>query len=294
MKIGLRIDVDTLRGTRDGVPLLCDILADNSIKGSFYFSVGPDNMGRNLWRLFRPTFLKKMIRSKASKLYGWDILKMGVFGEGPIIGVKARDAIKRAADEEHEIGLHAWDHYSWQAGVENYSRHDLHGLFKKGVDMLADITGAPPTCTAAPAWKATNEVLKAKEHFNFRHNSDCRGVSVFRPVVDSVVLTQPQIPVTLPTYDEIIGRDGIDNNNYNEHILSFLKPDQLNVLTIHAEVEGIACSDTFRDFVKSAVNKGFEFVTLGETLKDNSDVPEGLMEQDQLPGRDGWLAVQKQ
>lgn len=292
MKVGLRIDVDTLRGTRLGVPSLLRVLADHQIKGTFYFSVGPDNMGRHLWRLLRPTFLWKMLRTKAASLYGWDILFKGTFWPGPVIGKRCGETIRAAAEAGHEIGLHAWDHHAWQAHIDTMDADAIHRSLSRGVDLLTQITGRPPTCSAVPGWKCTDAVLIEKAKFPFEHNSDCRGESVFRPIVDGKSLSQPQVPVTLPTYDEVIGRNGITNANYNGHILSLLDPNKLNVLTIHAEVEGIICQQVFREFVQSVLAKGHAFVPLGTLVRESRQIAAGAIIAKEIPGREGWVACQ--
>ena len=293
MKLGLRIDVDTYRGTRLGVPAICNSLAKHGVKGSFFFSVGPDNMGRHLWRLIRPAFLLKMLRSNAASLYGWDILLRGTFFPGPIIGKSLAEPIRRAADEGHEIGLHAWDHHAWQAKIDSMDSDAIYRHLERGVKALTEICGKSPTCSAAPGWKANEAMLAQKERFPFHYNSDCRGDSVFLPMVNGKRLTQPQIPVNLPTYDEIIGRDGITNVNYNDHILSLIKPGKMNLLTIHAEVEGIACHEMFDDFLEKAAAQNIIVCPTGDLLQDAASPPTDCITPRVLPGREGWIAFQE-
>ncbi len=290
--LGLRIDVDTLRGTRHGVPALLDLLSRYGIRASFFFSVGPDNMGRNLWRLLRPSFLKKMIRSSAASLYGWDILFMGTFFPGPLIGKRCPDIIHRASGLGHDIGLHAWDHYTWQNHILGMPEADVALAIQRGFDELTRITGRTPSCSAAPGWIADGTVLRMKDRFPFTYNSDCRGTRVFMPEVSGKQLRTPQVPVTLPTYDEIIGRDGVTRQSYNARVLALVKPGALNVLTIHAEVEGIVCLDLFEDFIQQALGQGIRFIPLSECVSMDSPPRPARIALDTLPGRSGKLAVQ--
>ncbi len=288
-KVGLRIDVDTYRGTRLGVPKLLEIFQRHDISASFFFTVGPDNMGRHIWRLLRPAFLKKMLRSKAASLYGWDILIRGTLWPGPIIGKKLAHIIKQADDAGHEIGLHAWDHHKWQMKTDVMTPAELHSEIDKGYQLLSTLTGKPIPCSAVAGWRCTDATLEQKQRFGFRYNSDCRGESIFIPQLGMA----PQIPVTLPTYDELVGKDNIDHSNYNAEIIKLIKPDGLNVYTIHAEVEGIVCAQLFEELIIQAKEKNIEFVPMIELLEhEDIDWPLDEILNIEIDGREGWLSHQ--
>ena len=291
--VGLRIDADTLRGTQGGVPNLLKVLAKHQVKGTFFFSVGPDNMGRHIWRLLRPQFLRKMWRTKATDLYGWDTLLKGTLWRGPLIGKKLGHILKDTVREGHEIGLHAWDHYRWQMHIERIGGEVIYQELLRGVEAIHESTGSSPSCSAAPAWRITEEALLEKAKLPFRYNSDCRGFSIFYPVIEGKLLSQPQIPTTLPTYDEVLGRNGVTQKNYNQYLTSLMKRDSLNVLTIHAEVEGMACLSMFQEFLDELRIRGGHLVPLGELLPPADRITRSILGRQRVEGREGWLSIQE-
>ncbi|MFA7185028.1 MAG: 4-deoxy-4-formamido-L-arabinose-phosphoundecaprenol deformylase [Victivallales bacterium] len=292
-KIGLRIDVDTFRGTKVGVPNLNALLRKYDVKATYYFSVGPDNMGRHLWRLLKPAFAWKMLRTNAAGLYGPEIILMGTMWPGPQIGKRLGRVIKASFEAGHEIGLHAWDHHRIQAKIDQMTPEQIATSLSRGVKCLTDICGRAPVSSAVPGWRCTDALLREKAAQPFIYNSDCRGEFIFRPVVDGKALGQVQVPVTMPTYDEVLGRNGINDENYNDFMLSQLKPGKLNVLTIHAEAEGGKCLAMFEQYMVRAREAGWNFVTLGELAAEAGDIPEDRVVQKSFPGREGWLGVQQ-
>lgn len=290
--VGLRIDVDTWRGTRYGMPALLDLLAQQQIRASVFFSVGPDNMGRHLWRLIKPAFLWKMLRSRAPSLYGWDILLAGSAWPGRIIGPAHAEIIRRCA-ASHEIGLHAWDHHAWQRQAGRWSTERLRLEIELGIKALEAITGLPVCCSAAPGWRADSRVMSAKQPFGFLYNSDCRGVSPFLPQLSDGTYGCVQIPVSLPTRDEVVGRT-VTAADYNPFILDAMeKLDGVAVYTLHAEVEGIACLREFEQLLRQAQARGIVFVPLSTLLpEDITRLPLAQVIRGQVPGREGWVGCQ--
>jgi len=295
IEAGLRIDVDTLRGTCRGVPGLLEILEQEGLRASFFFSVGPDNMGRHLWRLFKPAFLLKMLRTRATSLYGWDILFKGTFWPGPLIGRRCRTIIHRTAATGHEIGLHAWDHHGWQSHCERWNEKEFGESISRGYATMVKVLESPPVAFAAPAWRITETGLTALSRFPFSYVSNCRGERIFRPHLSDSKSPELhlEIPTTLPTYDEVVGKK-CTPETWNDYLLNCFRQDGLNVLTIHAEVEGICARERFRDFLKQARQHQISFHPLGALLPSaNTVIPSGSIIRYKQSGREGWISIQQ-
>ena len=120
--IALKVDVDTLRGTREGVPRLLDVLAAAGVRATFLWSLGPDHTGWALRRIFRPGFFSKVQRTSVVKHYGLRTLLYGVALPAPDIGVAGRSSMRAVRDAGHECGIHCWDHVLWQDNVRRRDR----------------------------------------------------------------------------------------------------------------------------------------------------------------------------
>jgi undecaprenyl phosphate-alpha-L-ara4FN deformylase len=72
-----------------------------------------------------------------------------------------------------------------------------------------------------------------------------------------------------------------------------MKPERLNVLTVHAEVEGMSCLGLFREFLKQLPSHGGHLVPLGQLLPPAEQITGAVIGRQQVEGREGWLSVQE-
>ncbi len=297
MDIGLKIDVDTYRGTLEGVPRLVAELGRRGVAASFYFSLGPDHTGRALKRVFRPGFLAKVSRTSVVSHYGVRTLLYGVLLPGPHIGRRAHAVLRSVAAAGHETGIHCYDHVYWQ---DNAARRGL-AWTRRQVELAAEAYreafGAPARSHCAAGWQANAHLFALEDELGLDYASDTRGTAPFLPVMDGYRARCPQLPTTLPTLDELVGVDGLDVRGAVDRVLdaSAAPPaGGAHVYTLHAELEGQRFAPDFGRLLDTWRARGARLVTLAELRRQLSDarLPAHAVVHGEVPGRSGTLAVQ--
>ena len=290
--IAFKVDVDTFVGTRDGVPRLLEMFERFGIRATFYFSMGPDNSGKAIRRLFKPGFLQKMLRTKAPSAFGLRTLLSGTILPAPVIGAKLPAVLKSVEQAGHEAGIHCWDHVKWHDYLPWFPKPVTAMELGKASALFEEIFGHRARTTAAPGWTVTADSLEVQDAMRLAYCSDSRGSHPFYPVMNGRAFNTLQIPTTWPTMDELLGADGITPATINDHYLALLKPG-LNVHTIHTEFEGAAMASLFNDLLTRLVDRGVRFATLAEIADEfGPDAPNKPLSMAEIPGRAMPVAIQ--
>ena len=287
--LAIKIDIDTLRGYLEGLPRLLEILKAHDVKASVFFSMGPDNSGKAIRRVFRKGFITKMFRTKAPTAYGIKTLLYGTLLKAPMITASNPDLIRRTADEGHDCGIHSWDHVYWQDNLPSLTKDQIRAELERAFSQFEDYAHFRPESCAAPGWQVTPESLSVQDKLRLKYCSDSRGYSPFIPEMGNTTFSTPQIPSTLPTLDEILGT--VKAENVSEHYAKLLH-EGLNVHTIHTEMEGGMMHGVFSDFLDRCKNMGVEFLTLREVAGKTRKFPKCKIEMGEIPGRAGKVALQ--
>jgi peptidoglycan/xylan/chitin deacetylase (PgdA/CDA1 family) len=299
--LALKIDVDTLRGTREGVPALVELLRRHGVGATFLFSVGPDHTGRAIKRIFRPGFFGKVRRTSVVAHYGVTTLLYGTVLPGPDIGRRGADAMRSVRDEGFETGLHCWDHVKWQDGVAGADAEWTARQMRNACERYSDVFKEPPRVHGAAGWQMNVDALRQTQVLGFDYCSDGRGTHPHLPVWNAELIRCPQLPTTLPTLDEMIGVDGATADDAAQRLLALTLPPGSegpqvdHVFTLHAELEGMRLAPALERLLAGWKAQGYRLSSLRrlyETFEPMA-LPRCEVGIDPVPGRSGALLCQR-
>ena len=103
--------------------------------------------------------------------------------------------------------------------------------------------------------------LHGLKRMGFVYTSDVRGTSIFMPRLGGVTFKVPQISTTLPTLDEAVGLKGSDQESLTRFFVDSLT-DGINILTVHAELEGKNWIGFLESFILETLTQGFRYERL--------------------------------
>ncbi len=282
--LGLKIDVDTHRGMKLGVPRLLSLLRDEGLRATFYLSIGPDASGRALLQILKnPRFLRKMVKTRAGSLYGFRTALYGTLLPSPLIALSFPTTVRQIMADGHEVQFHAWDHRRWQDELTIRPEEWIHDWFERGIEGFERLTGNKPSSFGAPAWLIDDRVLSILRGYNFAYLSCTRASSPFIHQGTDLV----EIPSDLPCFEEI-GFAAADGP-----LLAALESSGIHCLPVHAEVEGGLMGDRFIRLIHAVKKMDYHILPLGEILPllDRKSLPVRRFTLRLLPGRSVACAV---
>jgi len=296
LRLALKVDVDTDRGTRIGVPNLAADCQEFDVPACFLFSLGPDQTGRAITRVFRPGFFKKVSRTSVVKLYGVRTLLNGTLLPAPHIGRRNAGVMRQVRDAGFELGIHCYNHYRWQDYVHRMTEAQIREEFLAARTEFFRLFGVEAHTAGAAGWQSNARSRAVYEEANLLYASDTRGAFPYFPRIDGHVFKTLEIPSTLPTFDELLGRPEYPESRIVDHYISLLREDRPNVFTIHAEIEGMGHRALFRSLLAAARERGVQFVRVDELarelLADRAKIPVCDQVQAEIDGRSGLVATQ--
>jgi peptidoglycan/xylan/chitin deacetylase (PgdA/CDA1 family) len=256
VKLGLRIEVATLRGTREAAPRMAAALKAAGAGGTFLFSLGPDHTGRSLGSL--PPV-------RRLKCYGPAALLSGTLLPGADIGRRGAEAMRSVQAEGHEAGILAFDRARWLARIAAAGEAWTAAAMRRARERYEEIFGAPALTHGAPGWRMNRFAFRHAQRLGFRHGSDTRGTGPFIPVVRGEIVACPQLPTTLPTLDEAMAQGHSPDEAIQRLLEASRDPRPTgHIYAARAEVEGTVFAPALAALLAGWRALGYDVVSLSD------------------------------
>lgn len=182
MVFSLRIDIESDKGIREGVPRLLTLLKKYDIKASFYVTMGGES---NIFELLR--YRKKLPgKRKVSVFSRREVFRIAFFPKDFV--TRNRKILRNILKEGHELGIHGWKHREWTRGLEKIN---VRRVIRRAIRKYVELFGTKPKSFCAPAFRTNRDVVKILSSEGIKVISDFDGDSPSK--MESVI----NVPITL-------------------------------------------------------------------------------------------------
>ena len=216
MVFSLRIDLESDKGIREGVPKILALLKEFDVKASFYVTMGGES---NILELLK--YRKKLPgKRKVSVFSRGEILRMILFPKDFV--TENKKILQRILAEGHELGIHGWKHREWTRGLEQLN---VRKAIRKAIKKYIKLFGKKPQSFCAPAFRMNQEVVNTLSSGGIEVISDFEGDSPKK--VDGLI----NVPITLrgegntPIIEYYVGEGYSDKEIFEKIVVGIKKSD---------------------------------------------------------------------
>jgi len=164
----LRVDLESSKGIREGLPPLLDLLKKYEIKASFYLVMGGES---NIFEILK--YRGGMAHSSERKIKIWSFwekLRMALFPKDFV--TQNKEVLKRILEEGHELGIHGWKHRAWTRGLDKIN---INEHIEKAIEKYKGLFGKNPISFAAPGFNTNMEIMISLIFSHIKFVSDLPG-----------------------------------------------------------------------------------------------------------------------
>jgi undecaprenyl phosphate-alpha-L-ara4FN deformylase len=159
-----------------------------------------------------------------------------------------------------------------------------------------EVFGAAPKTHGAAGWQMNATAFQQIDDWGMAYASDGRsdnGAGPYRLAIAGKTLNHVQMPTTLPTLDELIGQNGIGEENVARSLLALTERNVDQVYTLHAELEGGLLAPAFETLLDGWQAQGHVLLTMAclHASLDPATLPVRPLTWGSLAGRSGELIL---
>ncbi|MCU7958711.1 MAG: hypothetical protein KZQ58_01675 [gamma proteobacterium symbiont of Bathyaustriella thionipta] len=188
MFVAIKIEVRHAQTALTALPGLLELFKTYDTRVSFAFAMQP----------FAGGFLSGLLAGRAAK---------------------ERQALCLAVKEAgHELGVLGYDADEWAKSASQRDARWVEKQMRLATHVYQELTATMPLFFSAPDGQMNAETSVLEQQHGFVYASDTRGKTPFIPLSPAGESGCIQIPVSLPTIDEMLPQEAVTADNVHEHI----------------------------------------------------------------------------